>query len=104
MWKYIVTNFKNSYVKLSYVCYAMEKTYTIFELNNLMKKVEQTDVRIKDYLQLANYDKWIRMHATINREFTFASNIAENINKHLKKVRKLALYDFLDEVRNMFSW
>ncbi|KAF3661735.1 putative UDP-glycosyltransferase 85A1-like [Capsicum annuum] len=97
--KNVVTNFRKLHAKLADVF----KAYTIFEFNSLMKKVEQIDVRVKEYLQKAGYDKWTRVYATVNRGFRLTSNIAEIINKHLKKATELPIYDFLEEVRKMFG-
>ncbi|XP_047267524.1 uncharacterized protein LOC124897946 [Capsicum annuum] len=81
----------------------MAKEYTISEFNNLMKKVEQIDVRVKEYLQKAGYDKWTRVYATVNRGFTLTSNIVEIINRHIMEARELPIYDFLEEVRKIFG-
>ncbi|XP_047254548.1 uncharacterized protein LOC107844456 isoform X1 [Capsicum annuum] len=97
--KNVVTNFRKLHAKLADVF----KAYTIFEFNSLMKKVEQIDVRVKEYLQKAGYDKWTRVYATVNRGFRLTSNIAEIINKHLKEATELPIYDFLEEVRKMFG-
>ncbi|XP_047270345.1 uncharacterized protein LOC124899493 [Capsicum annuum] len=94
---------QKSHAKFSEVFYAMAKAYIISEFNSLMKKVEKIDIRVKDYLQSAGYNKWSRVYATINWRFTLTSNIAETINMHLKEARELPIYDFLEEVRKMFG-
>ncbi|KAM3304695.1 hypothetical protein P3S67_011561 [Capsicum chacoense] len=81
----------------------MAKAYIISEFNSLMKKVEKIDIRVKDYLQSAKYNKWSRVYATVNRGFTLTSNIVETINRHLKEAREFPIYDFLEEVRKMFG-
>ncbi|XP_047250058.1 uncharacterized protein LOC124885850 [Capsicum annuum] len=81
----------------------MAKAYTISEFNSLMKKVEQINFRVKDYLQKAGYDKWTRVYATVNHGFTLTSNIVEIINRHLKEARELPIYDFLEEARKIFG-
>ncbi|XP_047269181.1 uncharacterized protein LOC107857343 [Capsicum annuum] len=85
LWENVVTNFRKSHAKLSKVFYAMAKTYTISEFNNIIKKVEKIDIRVKDYLQSTGYNKWSRVYETVNRGFTLTSNIVETINRHLKK-------------------
>ncbi|XP_047252182.1 uncharacterized protein LOC124887057 [Capsicum annuum] len=68
-----------------------------------MEKVEVVDVRVKNYLELAGYDKWARSYATVHRGWTLTSNIAESINAALVSARELPIYDFLEEVRLMFG-
>ncbi|XP_015057522.1 uncharacterized protein LOC107003743 [Solanum pennellii] len=70
-----------------------------------MEKVEQVDVRVKNYFKLAGYEKWATVCATVDRGMVMTSNIAECISACLFEARKLPIYDFLDEVRQMFeSW
>ncbi|XP_047264610.1 uncharacterized protein LOC124896810 [Capsicum annuum] len=76
----------------------MAKAYTISEFKSLMKKVKQIDVRVKEYFQKDGYDKWTRVYATVNHDFTLTLNSAEIINKHPKKARELHIYDFLEKV------
>ncbi|XP_047260285.1 uncharacterized protein LOC124893291, partial [Capsicum annuum] len=76
----------------------MAKSYSKSEFHNLMEKVEVVDVMVKNYLELAGYDKWARSYATIHRGWTLTSNIAESINVALVSARELPIYDFLEEV------
>ena len=57
----------------------MAKSYAKFKFHNLMEKVEVVDVRVKNYLELAGYDKWARSYATVHRGWTLTSNISESI-------------------------
>ncbi|XP_016544117.2 uncharacterized protein LOC107844148 [Capsicum annuum] len=57
------------------------------------------DIRVKKYLELTGYDKWVRSYATIHRGWTMTLNIAESINEVLVSARELSVYDFLEEVR-----
>ncbi|XP_009769526.2 uncharacterized protein [Nicotiana sylvestris] len=66
-------------------------------------KVEKVDIRVKEYLELAGYEKWARLYAPVNRGWTMTSNIAESINAALVSARELPIYDFLEEVRKMFG-
>ncbi|XP_075098651.1 uncharacterized protein LOC142175546 [Nicotiana tabacum] len=66
-------------------------------------KVEKVDIRVKEYLELAGYEKWARLYAPVNRGWTMTSNIAESINAALVSARELPIYDFLEEVRKMFE-
>lgn len=75
----------------------MAKTYTISEFNSLIKKVEQIDTGVKDYLQLAGFDKWTRMYETVNSSFTLSLKFVENINNLHKKARKLLIDDFKEK-------
>ncbi|XP_047256121.1 uncharacterized protein LOC107865416 [Capsicum annuum] len=81
----------------------MAKSYSKSEFHNLMEKVEKVDVRVKNYLELAEYDKWARSYATVHRGWTLTSNIAESINAALVSARELPIHDFLEEVRLMFG-
>ncbi|XP_016455101.1 uncharacterized protein LOC107779238 [Nicotiana tabacum] len=58
----------------------MAKAYTQAEFDSLMEKVEKVDIRVKEYLELAGYEKWARLYAPVNRGWTMTSNIAESIN------------------------
>ncbi|XP_019236841.1 PREDICTED: uncharacterized protein LOC109217067 [Nicotiana attenuata] len=81
----------------------MAKTYTQAEFDSLMEKVEKVDIRVKEYLELAGYEKWARLYAPVNRGWTITSNIAESINAAIVSARELPIYDFLEEVRKMFG-
>ena len=43
----------------------MAKTYTQTDFDNLMKRVELFDVRVKNYLELVEYEKWARLYGPI---------------------------------------
>nr|XP_009610472.1 uncharacterized protein LOC104104173 [Nicotiana tomentosiformis] len=58
----------------------MAKAYTQDEFDSLMEKVEKVDIRVKDYLELAGYERWARLYAPVNRGWTMTSNIVESIN------------------------
>ncbi|XP_070003331.1 uncharacterized protein [Nicotiana sylvestris] len=81
----------------------MAKEYTQAEFDSLMEKVEKVDIRVKEYLELAGYEKWARLYAPVNRGWTRMSNITESINATLVSARELSIYDFLEEVRKMFG-
>ncbi|XP_016496888.1 uncharacterized protein LOC107815773 [Nicotiana tabacum] len=81
----------------------MAKAYTRDEFDSLIKKVEKVDIGVKEYLELAGYEKWARLYAPVNRGWTMTSNIAESINAALVLARELPIYDFLEEVRKMFG-
>ncbi|KAH0670549.1 hypothetical protein KY289_025042 [Solanum tuberosum] len=85
------------------VFYAMSKAYRHSEFDDLMKKVEHIDIRVKNYLELAGYEKWARVYATVDRGSVMTSNIVECINACLVDARELPVYDFLEEVRQMFG-
>ncbi|XP_047256188.1 uncharacterized protein LOC124888948 [Capsicum annuum] len=51
----------------------------------------------------AGYEKWLRVHASINRGRMMTSNIAECINGCIVEARKLPILDFLEEVRKLFE-
>ena len=50
------------------------------EFNELMIKVEHVDITLKNYLELAGYNKWARAYAPVDRGTVMTSNIAECIN------------------------
>ena len=81
------TLYKKPHDSLSEVFYAMAKAYKHFEFNELMKKVEHVDNRVKNYLELADYDKWSRVYATVDRDTVMTSNTAECINACLVEAR-----------------
>ena len=101
--KNVKTLYKKSHDSLSEVFYAMAKAYKLSEFNELMKKVEHVDIRVKNYLELAGYDKWARVYAPVDRGTVMTSNIAECINACLVEARELPIYDFLEEIRQIFG-
>ncbi|XP_075109258.1 uncharacterized protein LOC107789808 [Nicotiana tabacum] len=103
LWNNIYKKFKKSHAKLSEIYFSMAKAYTQTEFDSLMEKVEKVDIRVKEYLELAGYEKWARLYAPVNRGWTMTSNIAESINATLVSARELPIYDFLEEVRKMFG-
>nr|XP_016443134.1 PREDICTED: uncharacterized protein LOC107768515 [Nicotiana tabacum] len=103
LWNNIYKKFKKSHAKLSEIYFSMAKAYTQAEFDNLMEKVEKADIRVKEYLELAGYEKWTRLYAPVNRGWTMTSNIAESINAALVSARELPIYDFLEKVRKMFG-
>ncbi|XP_016574153.2 uncharacterized protein LOC107871782 [Capsicum annuum] len=60
----------------------MAKAYRQSDFNSLMEIVQNVDVRVKEYLELAGYDKWSRVYAPVHRGWTITSNI-ESINSAL---------------------
>ncbi|XP_049360965.1 uncharacterized protein LOC125825695 [Solanum verrucosum] len=81
----------------------MAKTSNQLDFDRLMKIVEKVDIRVKEYLELAGYDKWYRIYAPVHRGWSMTSNITESINAALVSARELPIYDFLEEVRLMFG-
>ncbi|XP_075109156.1 uncharacterized protein LOC142180950 [Nicotiana tabacum] len=100
LWNNVYKKFKKSHAKLSEIYFSMAKAYTQAEFDSLMEKV---DIRVKEYLELAGYEKWARLYAPVNRGWTMTSNIAESINAVLVSARELPIYDFLEEVKKMFG-
>ena len=83
----------------------MVKAYRKKDFDKLMAKVDRIDHRVKEYLEDAGYEKWSRVHATVNRGGIMTSNIAECINGCLVEARQLTILEFLEEVRILFgSW
>ena len=61
------------------------------------------DVGVKEYLELAGYEKWSRCHAKTHRGWAMTFNIAESINVALVSTRELPIFNFLEEVTLMFG-
>ncbi|XP_070035798.1 uncharacterized protein [Nicotiana tomentosiformis] len=57
LWNNVYKKFKKSHSKLSEIYFSMEKAYTQAEFDSLMEKVEKIDIRVKEYLELAGYEK-----------------------------------------------
>ncbi|XP_070041513.1 uncharacterized protein [Nicotiana tomentosiformis] len=103
LWNNVYKKFKKSHAKLSETYFSMAKAYTQDEFDSLIEKVDKVDIRVKEYLKLAGYEKWARLYAPVNRGWTMTSNIAESINTTLVSARELPIYDFLEKVRKMFG-
>ncbi|XP_070019847.1 uncharacterized protein [Nicotiana sylvestris] len=103
LWNNVYKKFKKSHAKLSKIYFSMAKAYTQAEFDSLIEKVENVDIKVKEYLELAGYEKWARLYSPVNRGWTMTSNIVESINVALVSARELPIYDFLEEVRKMFG-
>ncbi|XP_009775828.2 uncharacterized protein [Nicotiana sylvestris] len=103
LWNNVYKKFKKSHSKLSEIYFSTTKTYTQAEFDSLMEKVEKVDIRVKEYLELAGYEKWARLYAPVNRGWTMTSNIVESINVALVSARELPIYDLLKEFRKLFG-
>ncbi|KAH0728878.1 hypothetical protein KY289_000066 [Solanum tuberosum] len=95
--------FRKASKELSPVFYTMAKSCSKVEFDRLMDTVEKVDVGVKEYLELAGYDKWSKCHAETHRGWAMTSNIAESINAALVSARELPIFNFLEEVRLMFG-
>ncbi|XP_049370795.1 uncharacterized protein LOC125835740 [Solanum verrucosum] len=67
LWANVCKNFRKSNEQLSEVFYTMAKVYTKTDFDKLMKRVEQFDVRVKNYLELVGYEKWAKLYAPVPR-------------------------------------
>ncbi|XP_070030337.1 uncharacterized protein [Nicotiana sylvestris] len=67
LWNNVYKKFKRSHSKLSEIYFSMAKAYIQTEFDSLMEKVEKVDIRVKEYLELAGYEKWARLYAPVNR-------------------------------------
>ncbi|XP_049379751.1 uncharacterized protein LOC125844485 [Solanum stenotomum] len=103
LWANVCKNFRKANKQLSEVFYTMAKAYSQTDFDKLMKRVEQFDVRVKNYLELVGYEKWARLYAPVPRGWVMTSNIAECINSTLVAARELPIFDFLEQVRLMFA-
>ncbi|KAH0779140.1 hypothetical protein KY290_005567 [Solanum tuberosum] len=98
LWKNVCGNFKRSRNTISDLFYSMAKAYRKEDFDTLMAKVDKVDHRVKEYLEDAGYEKWSRVHSTVNRGRMMTSNIAECINGCLVEARQLSILEFLEEV------
>ncbi|XP_015159970.1 uncharacterized protein [Solanum tuberosum] len=80
LWKNVCSSFKRSKSILSDVFYSMAKAYRKEDFDKLIAKVVKIDNRVKMYLEDVGYEKWSRVHATVNRGRMMTSNITECIN------------------------
>ncbi|KAG5615768.1 hypothetical protein H5410_015592 [Solanum commersonii] len=105
LWKNVCGNFKRSRNTLSDLFYSMAKAYRKTDFDKLMANVDKVNHRVKKHLEDAGYEKWSRVHSTVNRGRMMTSNIAECINGCLVEARQLSILEFLEEVRILFgSW
>ncbi|XP_049349455.1 uncharacterized protein LOC125814026 [Solanum verrucosum] len=105
LWKNVCGNFKRSRNTLSDLFNSMAKAYKKEGFDKLMAKVDKIDHRVKEYLEDAGYEKWSRVHSTVNRGRMMTLNIAECINGCLVEARQLSILEFLEEVKILFgSW
>ncbi|XP_027775064.1 uncharacterized protein LOC107027503 [Solanum pennellii] len=98
-------NFKRSRKAINDLFYSMTKACRKEDFDKLMAKVDRMHHMVKEYLEDAGYEKWSRVHATVNRDRMMTSNIAECINGCLVEARQLTILEFLEEIRILFgSW
>ncbi|XP_060178172.1 uncharacterized protein LOC132608116 [Lycium barbarum] len=69
-----------------------------------MEKIENVDIRVKEYLDDVGREKWSRLYSPVNRGWTMTSNIAECINGKLVAARELPVFDFLEEVEALTEY
>ncbi|XP_075086082.1 uncharacterized protein LOC142168822 [Nicotiana tabacum] len=86
-----------------HTCSLKDKVYEPHQATSRLIEVEKVNIRVKEYLELAGYEKWARLYAPVNRGWTMTINIAESINSALESARELPIYYFLEEVRKMFG-
>ncbi|XP_015168123.1 uncharacterized protein [Solanum tuberosum] len=80
LWKNVCGNFKRSRNTISDLFYSMAKEYRKEDFDTLMAKVDKVDDTVKEYLEDDGYEKWSRVHSTVNRDRMMTSNIEECIN------------------------
>ncbi|WMV49530.1 hypothetical protein MTR67_042915 [Solanum verrucosum] len=96
-WTWFFEQFREAHGLKDNMCVVSDRNESI------IKSVLRVDIRVKNYLELAGYEKWARVYATVNRGSVMTSNTAECINACLVVARELPIYDFLKEVRQMFG-
>ncbi|XP_070023050.1 uncharacterized protein [Nicotiana sylvestris] len=99
-WSWFFEQFKIAYGDRKNMCIvsdgngsiikSVSRVYPDAEFDSLMEKVEKVDIRVKEYLELAGYEKWARLYALVNRGRTMTSNIAGSINAALVSTREFA--------------
>ncbi|KAH0646977.1 hypothetical protein KY284_034861 [Solanum tuberosum] len=106
LWTWFFEQFKNAFGEreemsrntLSDLFYSMAKAYRKENFDKLMANVDKVDHRVKEYLEDTGYEKWSRVHSTVNRGRMMISNIAECINGCLVEAQQLSILEFLKEV------
>lgn len=93
----VKTRYRRSREKLNKLFYTMVKAYTQSDFDRLMETVEKDDIRVKEYFQLAGYDRWARIYAPVQRGWCMTSNLTENINSTLVSAHELPIFYFLEE-------
>ncbi|XP_009604272.1 uncharacterized protein [Nicotiana tomentosiformis] len=101
IWTNIRSKFQKGHLKLSELYFATARSYTLDEFNERMSKIEEIDTRVKAYLYDIGYDKWFRVHATVNRMWTMISNIAESLNAVTKDAKELPIVELLEYIRTL---
>ncbi|XP_070011130.1 uncharacterized protein [Nicotiana sylvestris] len=97
-WKWFFENSSKHMVKE-----LQSRSYTLDEFNERMSKIEEIDPRVKSYLYDIGYNRWSRVHATVNRTWTMTSNIAESLNAITKNARELSIFDLLEYMRTLLE-
>ncbi|KAK6780301.1 hypothetical protein RDI58_022485 [Solanum bulbocastanum] len=69
----------------------------------ILDTVEKVDVGVKEYLELAGYDRWRKCHAQVHWGWAMMSTIVESINVALVSARELLVFDSLEKVILMFG-
>ncbi|XP_070026289.1 uncharacterized protein [Nicotiana sylvestris] len=103
IWTNIRSKFKKGHLQLHELYFATVRSYTLDEFNESMSKIEEVDPRVKSYLYDIGYHRWSRVHATVNRTWTMASNIAELLNVVTKDARELPIFDLLEYMRTLLE-
>ncbi|XP_075112267.1 uncharacterized protein LOC107783443 [Nicotiana tabacum] len=117
-WKWFFEQFKQAYGERPSMCVVSDRnesilkatsivypvrSYTLDKFNESMSKIEEVDPRVKSYLYDIGYHIWSRVHATVNRTWTMASNIAESLNVVTKDARELPIFDLLEYMRTLLE-
>ncbi|XP_059277669.1 uncharacterized protein LOC132031776 [Lycium ferocissimum] len=76
LWENVTKRYKSNDEVLSPVFYSLAKAYTQDEFHKLVDKIENVDIRVKEYLELVGREKWARLYSPVNRGWTMTSNIA----------------------------
>ncbi|XP_009793013.2 uncharacterized protein [Nicotiana sylvestris] len=103
IWTNIRSKFKKGHLQLHELYFVAARSYTLDEFNERMSKIEEVDPRVKSYLYDIGYHRWSRVHATVNRTWTMASNIAESLNAVTKDARELPIFDLLEYMRTLLE-
>nr|XP_009786651.1 PREDICTED: uncharacterized protein LOC104234733 [Nicotiana sylvestris] len=103
IWTNIRSKFKKGHLQLHELYFATARSYTLDKFNERMSKIEEVDPRVKSYLYDIGYHRWSRVHATVNRTWTMASNIAESLNAITKNARELPIFDLLEYMRTLLE-
>ena len=90
-------NWNTEYLKI--LSFTLAKTYTKQQLETIMRRKDQIDYQIRQYLFDIGYNKWSRAYSNCKRTWSMTSNIAESLNNVNRLARRLPVISLLEFMR-----